>query len=224
MSPDLLTLLGIILAGGALGGLVGAFLSEDETTISFCLKRMVIGIGCAFIVPLFLNMISSTLLKQTTEEPIAYFVFGGFCVIAAISSKGFISSVSDRILQQVKEVKAEVKEAAALADASIENQTEPEEPATRALVLAPKLRPLSTAQYTILRALGANSKYTMRTFGGICKDSGLDPSLVGGHLGYLQSLGLVAKVTRKGKRDLWHLTQEGKAQLAEEPTVVEDGD
>src|SRR5437870_9606053 len=94
MTTQTYTILGIILAAGALGGLVSAFTSEEgKLSIGFCFKRVVIGIACAFVVPLFLNMISSTLLKEAQNDPTPcpYFVFAGFCVIAAISSKAFIS-------------------------------------------------------------------------------------------------------------------------------------
>ena len=69
----------IILLGGSLGGLVSAFISEDaDVTLAFCLRRVVIGLGAAFLVPLFLNMISSNLLEQAKTTPSADLIFGGF--------------------------------------------------------------------------------------------------------------------------------------------------
>jgi DNA-binding transcriptional ArsR family regulator len=213
VSQHVLTLLSIILAGGALGGIVSAFLSEDsETTVFYCFKQIVVGIGCAFIVPLFLNMISSTLLQQAQNDPVAYFVFAGFCVIAAASSKRFISSVSARVLQQVKEAKGEAKKATELAEASIESQAEPEELRGGARDSIADVRLVSDPGSKILQAL-ANSKYTMRTVGGIRKDSGLDQQTVADHLRKLEEAGAVAKVARPGKADLWHLAPLGKAKF-----------
>jgi hypothetical protein len=208
-----LTLLSIILAGGALGGIVSAFLSDDsEMTVSFCLKQIVIGIGCAFVVPLFLNMISSTLLQQAQKDPVGYFVFAGFCVIAAASSKRFISSVSARVLQEVREAKGEAKKATELAEASIESQAEPEEPPGGTHRSIADVHLESDPGSKILQAL-TNSKYTMRTAGGISKDSGLDQHTVADHLRNLREAGAVAKVARPGKTDLWHLTSLGRARL-----------
>jgi DNA-binding MarR family transcriptional regulator len=213
MSTHVLTLLSIIIAGGALGGIVSAFVSdEDEMTPSFCLKQIVIGIGCAFVVPLFLNMISSTLLQQAEEDPMDYFVFAGFCVIAAASSKRFISSVSARVLQEVKEAKGEAEKATKLAEASIESQAEPEELPGGSRDAMAAIALVSDPESKILEAL-ANSKYTMRTVGGIRKDSGIDQYLVAEHLRKLQEAGAVAKVVRSGKTDLWHLTPLGRAKL-----------
>jgi len=69
MTNQTYTILGIIIAAGSLGGLVSAFTSVDEKlSISFCAKRVVVGIASAFVVPLFLNMISSTLLEKAQSD------------------------------------------------------------------------------------------------------------------------------------------------------------
>jgi|GEM_PF-3850900 len=77
MPSQIYTILGIILFCGILGGLVSAFITDEQPlSRALCGKRVVIGIGCAFLVPLFLNMISSTLIEKSETSPKDYFVFG----------------------------------------------------------------------------------------------------------------------------------------------------
>jgi DNA-binding MarR family transcriptional regulator len=72
---------------------------------------MVIGIAASFLVPLFLQMISSDLLQRGASDHLALFVFAGFCLIAAISSKAFIRTLSEQVLKEVRAAKAEAQEA-----------------------------------------------------------------------------------------------------------------
>ena len=211
MTNQTYTILGIIIAAGSLGGLVSAFTSVDEKlSISFCAKRVVVGIASAFVVPLFLNMISSTLLEkaQSDTTPCPYFVFAGFCVIAAISSKAFISTVSDRLLRQVRE---EVREVKASVEPVLLKETEPDQPApgvSRVGLLASR----PDAERQILKAL-SSGKYSLRTLDGIAKETGLDVGTVSGHIRALTNSGLVTKRTGEKGQDLWCLTQAGKTAL-----------
>ena len=68
------------------------------------------GIGAALLMPLFLSMLSSSLLPDMlAADPKLddFLVFGGFCLLAAISARTFIQTLSDKILREVKETKKE---------------------------------------------------------------------------------------------------------------------
>nr|WP_316640018.1 YEATS-associated helix-containing protein [uncultured Roseateles sp.] len=99
----------VMLTAGALGGLVNYFLSdpEQEKRLAWW-QHVFVGVAASFMVPLFLNMISGDLIDKirgTTEKPGDYsklFVLAGFCLVAAVSSRAFIKSLSERVLQEVK--------------------------------------------------------------------------------------------------------------------------
>jgi hypothetical protein len=63
---------------------------------------LVLGVGAALLVPLFLNILASDLLKQISTEAgkIQILILIGFCLAAAISAEQFISSVSSKATKQ----------------------------------------------------------------------------------------------------------------------------
>jgi hypothetical protein len=71
---------------------------------------IVIGVGAAFLAPLFLNMISSDLIARSKENYYLLFVLVGFCLVASISSRKFIRSISDRVLQEAEEASRKADE------------------------------------------------------------------------------------------------------------------
>ena len=206
---EIFVILLIIVLGGSLGGLVSAFISEDaDVTWAFCLRRMVIGLGAAFLVPLFLNMISSNLLEQAKTTPSAYLIFGGFCIISAVSSKVFISSISDRLIRQVKEVEEKLRAVKESVEPILIKEKEPETRAQFATRSEPQ-SPVSESERSILQALN-NGAYSMRTLDGIAKDMSLDFNVVSGYISQLQARGLASKIVGDDKRSFWYLTQLGK--------------
>ena len=199
----------IIILGGSLGGLVSAFISEDaDVSWAFCCRRIVIGLGAAFLVPLFLNMISSNLLEQARTTPSAYLIFAGFCIISAVSSKVFISSISDRLIRQVKEVEEKLRAVKESVEPILIKEKEPETRAQFATRSEPQ-SPVSDSERSILQALN-NGAYSMRTLDGIAKDTSLDLSVVSGYISQLQARGLASKIVGDDKRSFWYLTQLGK--------------
>lgn len=121
-----------MVAAGMLGGAVNFFMADpppekaapansttEKSSGAKPLKwwqHLIIGVSAAFVVPVFLNMISSTLISEIkgyiTDPGILskLLVLDGFCLLAAISSRAFIRSMSDFLLQQVKEVREQVKQ------------------------------------------------------------------------------------------------------------------
>src|SRR5690554_1558660 len=106
-SPDyhLWVLIFIMVACGAFGGFLN-YLNDFDTVqnekknnrIRF--KYILLGIGAALLIPLFLNMISSDIIRSTDHAD--YLIFAGFCLVAAIFSRRFISTIGDRILETAK--------------------------------------------------------------------------------------------------------------------------
>lgn len=106
----------IMLFAGTFGGIINYYLDQEnreknkETTKANYRKSIIIGIGAALLVPLFLTMISSDLADLGVLNPKTIMVFFGFCLIAAISSKKFIATLSEQVLKEVKEAKERAKE------------------------------------------------------------------------------------------------------------------
>ncbi len=114
MDSNLLALLGIMVLAGLLGGWINFLIEQrDDRSGASLIRSVVIGVGASFLVPLFLNTISSTLIKAPEHsnwiEVDKYLVFSGFCLIASISSSAFIRTLSDRILNEVREAKKKVQ-------------------------------------------------------------------------------------------------------------------
>jgi len=100
----ILNLLFIILACGIIGG-VGNTLRENSFERKLLLKNIVLGIIASLTVPLFLQLVSSEIIKKIIIEndKSHYLVFAGFCVIASFSAISFLTSISGRVLQTMKE-------------------------------------------------------------------------------------------------------------------------
>jgi hypothetical protein len=109
----LFTIITIMIFCGGFGGLLN-FLhkfdtGEETTQKSHALKFILLGIGAALLVPVFLKMIQSTLADGRTNSD--YLVFAGFCLIAAIFSRRFITSIGERILEAAKQAEKTAQEA-----------------------------------------------------------------------------------------------------------------
>lgn len=79
-------------------------------------RSMLVGIAAACLVPLFFHIISSQLLKQAKDDYILLLVYGGFCLVAAISAKRFITTLSNKVLQELEEAKVTANKANEKAD------------------------------------------------------------------------------------------------------------
>jgi hypothetical protein len=222
------TLVAVMLLAGSFGGVINYFLtrtSDPENTS--ILKSIIIGIGASFLVPLFLNMISSNLIesiKGTNDVPgdnSKLLVLAGFCLIAAISSSAFIQTLSDRVLnearaakKQAEEAKAEaaqakdeVAEVQASVDPIINKETEPE--------LAPEkvgdgatTEGLSDTEKKILDAF-ARSTYTHRSLKGLSTDTGIPEEELHSLLAALVEKGLIAAKRESKTGPKWFMTQRG---------------
>lgn len=131
MHTDLWGIVAVMLVSGAVGGLVNWFLTESgaDTPPLAWWKHLIIGVAAAFIVPLFLNMISADLIHQIRGDTgvggsggggdeTKLLVLAGFCLVAAISSRGFIQSITQRLLREVEAVRQQADAAGATAQAA----------------------------------------------------------------------------------------------------------
>jgi hypothetical protein len=219
-----MTLLIIIMTiAGLFGGVVNYFMTKvAEPSSANVFRSVTVGLAASFMVPLFLNMISSNLLDAVAgaakpPDPIKSFVFAGFCLVASISSTAFIRTLSDRILREAKEAKrearktkAELHETRAELQPIVDKNTEIDLD-TRALNGRAAKTELDPAQKKVLSAL-AGGMYTFRSASGLSKDTGMDRSEVIKNLEGLVESGLAgARELNKGPK--WFITDAGRAAL-----------
>jgi hypothetical protein len=199
----------IMIVGGVIGGLGSYFASEvpaDERQP--IIKRIALGIAAALVVPLFLNMISSSILVNAEQTPTNYLVFAGFCIVAAFSSKTFLTSVSKRILDKVESVEQRQKELESEVEPIVakETETEPEEEPARKLDVE-----VNQEEMAVLKAL-ANPKYARRYASGVESETGFGDVKTVSLLHSLREKNLVR--SKRGKRlDLFWLTSLGRDYL-----------
>jgi hypothetical protein len=107
----------VMLLAGSLGGVVNYYLGRLDNPDKASLKEsIIIGIAASFLVPLFLQMISSNLLATGDTEPLNLFILAGFCLIAAISSRAFITSLSAEVIRKAKEATQKAEQASNVAE------------------------------------------------------------------------------------------------------------
>ena len=170
----------------------------------------------SFLVPVFLALGESNLLKALLENksPLTTpdaFVFFGFCLLAGIASNRFITSLSERVLQQVRRTQEEVNEIREQTEPLLEQITESEELEEENVRVLDKIQQdLGEEEMRVLRALVDHPRYKLRSILGIMNDTGLSREEVIRVLHDLKKKGLVrevAKLQRKGIR--WSITSRG---------------
>jgi tetratricopeptide (TPR) repeat protein len=103
-------LLTVMVAAGIVGGSVNLALGPHQPTWRAWFFNLLAGIGASFLMPLFLRTVSSSLLNNVlgangSSEDLL--VFGSFCLLAAITSRKFIQSLSDKVLREIDEARQE---------------------------------------------------------------------------------------------------------------------
>src|SRR5262249_52011737 len=181
--------------GGTINYLLTRKQDEDGLKVG---GSIVVGIGAAFLVPLFLYTVSSNLVQdlqpgQGAPDFSKFLVFTGFCLVAAISSRAFIKTLSDRILKEATEAKKKASAAEERAVSAEKRADEAQEKATQAKSEAGALAaaaaepdsaetspesklsyvPLSETERKVLSEL-AQGRYVLRTRSGVARETGLD--------------------------------------------------
>jgi len=192
----------LMIGAGLLGGITNYFRIEQEEKNSFSLVRNILmGISASLLIPLFLNMISSDLLDENFTNGSKVFIFFGFCLIASLSSKAFIESISDRLLNDLKNTKKELDDMKTNVGPIISRETEPEEAEDTGELLK-----ISFDEDTkkVIYTLGSG-KYSWRTVKGLAREMDIPKETVLNSLKFLLSKYLV-QTNEKGR---WGLTLEG---------------
>ncbi len=201
----------IIFAAGLLGGTANYYM-EQANGAGFR-KSVLLGLTAAATVPLFLKTVSSELLKECLEgNAVSYFVFFGFCTIAAIFSSKFLQSLGDKLLQEIKEVKQKQEDLTETTDALVSQNSDPSETDITVIPApgagdgsefesfrsgdTPKsvVSVLSDEQKVV--AILQGSKFAFRTVEGLAKDTGMDQGSVQNKLLDLEIQGKVKKTRR----------------------------
>ncbi|WP_342086107.1 YEATS-associated helix-containing protein [Dyadobacter sp. OTU695] len=103
----------IMVISGIFGGVVhflGLYTSipaDDKAKISpkwIFWRSVCSGVAATFIVPLFLQMIASSIIVNSAKNLHELLVFVSFCLVAAIIAPKFIESMGERLLQQISEL------------------------------------------------------------------------------------------------------------------------
>ena len=205
---NIMILVGIMILAGGFGGLANYLSTNiEETETSPCVKRMLLGIAAAVVVPLFLNMISSSILSDTMSTS-DYLVFAGFCLAAGFSSKGFLKSISQKVLERVESVEDRQTSLEEELDPIIDRETEPELIDSSEIVS----RDLGSEEIEVLKALN-NPKFARRYVAGIMADTGFDDIRVTVILNALKNEGLVHQRLGRKNKDLFWLTHEGRSYV-----------
>jgi hypothetical protein len=239
MDPMYLIFL-VLLVCGVLGGLVNSY-GEDAPLEGKALswwKQVVIGVAASFMVPLFLNMISSSLLDSirgtggatgAAGDQSKLFVLAGFALVAAISSRAFITTITSRVLQEVRIAKDEAKQAHQIAVKAQSSANQAEESVQPFLETdsSEQSGPEKEKQETFLNSLDldsnelsimkalAESSFSMRSMNGLLKATLLETTPFNVALSTLMKKGLVAQGKSKSDYPRWYLTSEGRILFAQ---------
>ena len=226
IDTHMLLILLIMVAAGILGGAANYFLADrqGEPGRRDWLKYPVLGVVAALTVPLFLNMISSTLLEGARTKPVDFFAFAGFCLIYVVASRRLMENVAQRLLGQMDQVKREVvqlkqqkrEETAAAAVAAAAARIEP--------VAAVEPDPREVLSYNdveILRAL-AEESFVYGNLAAICDKTGLARDFVSQRLTVMKAMGVIE--TRINDKNVlhWAVSARGKSLLGEILTGQEE--
>lgn len=216
LDGHMLLILGIMVLMGVLGGVANFYLADrqGEPGRRDWVKYPVFGIVAALTVPMFLNMISSTLLEGARTKPIDYYVFAGFCLLYVVASRRLFENMVQRLMGQIDQVRRDVGQI---------RQQKREEP-----LLAPlkaEAEPprnadpdpreaLSYNDVEILRAL-ADGNFVYGNLVSICETTGLSRDVVSQRLTIMKAMGVIE--TRINEKNVlhWFVSARGKAVLAD---------
>lgn len=243
-----LILAGVLLVSGLFGGIVNFYMNYSAGEKRLFPKAILTGIAASIMVPLFLRMISSDLIVLSETNPMGYFYIAGFCLVASIFSKSFMQTVSDKVLNKLKETEDKVNKAEDELRRTAETVTEEKEKVSLLIgqqeepddsdsdeKIVPTIRDYMNLGLTdakpfltedIKRTLGAmqNPRFRFRTTKGISKDTGIKEDVVIFILEAGEEGGYVRKIM-KDEKELWALTEKGRSKefyvQDDQPNVAE---
>jgi len=218
LDSHMLIILAIMLGSGLLGGVANYFLSDrqGESGRRDWMKYPILGVVAALTVPLFLNMMSSTLLEGARTKPLDLYVFAGFCLIYVVASRRLVENVVQRLLGQLDHVKRDmqqIKQQRQELPPIVIREEKTETPAIEPKVEIPR-ETLSYNDIEILRAL-AEESYVYGNLAALCEKTGLARDLVSQRLTVMKAMGIIE--TRINDKNVlhWFVSPRGKQLLSE---------
>ena len=216
LDGHMLLILAIMVVAGILGGAANYFLADrhGEPARRDWLKYPVFGVVAALTVPLFLNMISSTLLEGARTKPIDFYVFAGFCLIYVVASRRLFENMVQLLMGQIDQVRRDVGQIKQQRrDEPIMAAPRLEAEPVKALEPDPK-EVLSYNDVEILRALSEES-FVYGNLAAICDSTGLARDFVSQRLTVMKTLGVIE--TRINDKNVlhWFVSARGKAVLGD---------
>lgn len=202
-------IISLMIGAGLLGGVTNFLRTEqDKWNIQAFFKNILMGVCASLLIPLFLNMISSNLVKETSSDSSHLFVLFGFCLIASLSSKTFIQTVSDRLLNDLRKTDEKVENIKKNVEPIISKETEAQEAEDRESFIGIRAFSFDENAKKVLKSL-SSSKYAWRTLTGIEQETGMARGEILNSLNWLLSNRLAVRTEDK-RRALWGLTLEGR--------------
>lgn len=218
----------LIAGGGVLGGLANYFMNRTQPgwLKGDFWKSVFVGLAAAAVVPLFLQTVSSNLVaecldKTSVDQVVSCLVFFGFCTIASIFSARFLTSIADKVLREVEEMKQTQNELVQTTDALVDVNSD-DQGATGSLESiqidndggglesygrdtkpAPQLSPEEKLMWNM-----EHGRRSFRTVDVLAKDAGLDITTVENMLQSMENRGVVKKMRRNSDGEtLWMLSR-----------------
>jgi|ERR1035437_499851 hypothetical protein len=195
----------IIIIAGITGGVVNFFMNNTTKEIDGyeMAKSIMFGIVASAIVPLLLQMMSSDLLESSQTNSLKYFVFGGFCLVAAVYSTKFIQSIADKIIKDLNAVKQVAENNKTKVDLLINKSSDAE---AKPIGLMTKDVNFSADKTDVDKIMGAlsSTKFKFRTLDGVVTETQLTSKDVNSILKELEEKNVVMKISTKDKT-LWTL-------------------
>ena len=213
LDGHMLLILAIMVVAGVLGGIANYFLADrhGEPARRDWVKYPVFGVVAALTVPLFLNMISSTLLEGARTKPVDFYVFAGFCLIYVVASRRLFENMVQRLMGQIDQVRRDV------GHLKQQKRDEPvvaakSEPEPIKLAEPDPKEVLSYNDVEILRAL-AEESFVYGNLAAICDSTGLARDFVSQRLTVMKAMGVIE--TRINDKNVlhWFVSARGKAVL-----------
>jgi hypothetical protein len=213
LDGHMLLILAIMVVAGILGGIANYFLADrsGDPARRDWVKYPVFGVVAALTVPLFLNMIASTLLEGARTKPVDFYVFAGFCLIYVVASRRLFENMVQRLMGQIDQVRREVGHL---------KQQKRDEPIVAAKSEAEPVKlaesdPKEVLSYNdveILRAL-AEESFVYGNLVAICESTGLARDFVSQRLTVMKAMGVIE--TRINDKNVlhWFVSARGKAVL-----------
>jgi DNA-binding MarR family transcriptional regulator len=216
LDGHMLLILAVMVVMGVLGGVANYYLADrpSDSGRRDWIKYPVFGVVAALTVPMFLNMISSTLLEGARTKPIDYYVFAGFCLLYVVASRRLFENVLQRLMGQIDQVRRDVGQ--------LKQQTRDEpvmvpmksEPDMTKVSPQDQREALSYNDVEILRAL-LDGNCVYGNLASICDTTGLARDLVSQRLTVMKAMGVIE--TRINEKNVlhWFVSARGKTLLAE---------